>query len=470
MGERVYIAGPMRGYEFYNFTEFDIAAQVIRSRGDHPVSPADLDRQHGFDGLRCGLDTDWNTVPPAFDLYLAMRRDLDALETCTRIVLLPGWENSRGAKLELATAQWHGLKVEDWTVRPCQEPGPSVTQTHTQNPDGTTHTEVRITDPDSGGQKGSKPARFDLIPHDSLWQVAELYGKGAEKYSCSLDFGVPELVAYLLKDNQGEVTCRTAPTIRIEKLPPEAYARVVTGDIAQAGPAPVQRTQTGPCTLGGYAGLAMSFGYGTPTLGTPSVREPTPGSGTQSIPRKLEGVVRPGEQTRENGPGMQPQRGASLCEKSGSPRNKRRFFWNSKEISAESARSLSVDATAIWTMTIEQDSHADTYVMAATEDSVSWGTLWRVLNERGFISRNLQFVSYSNGRVQLRKSGERNWEKGYAFHLSFAAMMRHAWQFWSGEDIDKENGCHHLAAVCFHALALMAFQKRGIGKDDRPCH
>lgn len=35
----------------------------------------------------------------------------------------------------------------------------------------------------TGGQKGSKPARFDLIPTEPLWMLAELYGKGAEKYT-----------------------------------------------------------------------------------------------------------------------------------------------------------------------------------------------------------------------------------------------------------------------------------------------
>ena len=43
--------------------------------------------------------------------------------------------------------------------------------------------EVRITDPVTGGQKGSKIARFDLIPPDALWALAEHYGKGAEKYA-----------------------------------------------------------------------------------------------------------------------------------------------------------------------------------------------------------------------------------------------------------------------------------------------
>lgn len=43
--------------------------------------------------------------------------------------------------------------------------------------------EIRVTDPNTGGQKGSKLARFDLIPAKALWKVAELYGRGAQKYA-----------------------------------------------------------------------------------------------------------------------------------------------------------------------------------------------------------------------------------------------------------------------------------------------
>lgn len=42
-------------------------------------------------------------------------------------------------------------------------------------------TEVRTTS-STGGQKGVKLARFDLIPAKPMWQVAEVYGKGAQKY------------------------------------------------------------------------------------------------------------------------------------------------------------------------------------------------------------------------------------------------------------------------------------------------
>lgn len=47
--------------------------------------------------------------------------------------------------------------------------------------DKTVSDEVRQTS-DSGAQKGSKLARYDMIPADALELVAKHYGKGAEKY------------------------------------------------------------------------------------------------------------------------------------------------------------------------------------------------------------------------------------------------------------------------------------------------
>lgn len=66
------------------------------------------------------------------------------------------------------------------------------------------------------------------------------------------------------------------------------------------------------------------------------------------------------------------------------------------------------------------------------------------------------------------KYADRNWERGYAWSLSYAAMQRHAWAFWSGEDNDPESGLSHLAAVVFHAFALMTFVETHPEGDDRP--
>lgn len=70
--------------------------------------------------------------------------------------------------------------------------------------------------------------------------------------------------------------------------------------------------------------------------------------------------------------------------------------------------------------------------------------------------------------VGAEKYEHRNWERGYSWSLSYAALQRHANQFWGGESFDSESGTHHLAAVVFHALALMEYEQTNKPKDDRP--
>lgn len=62
---------------------------------------------------------------------------------------------------------------------------------------------------------------------------------------------------------------------------------------------------------------------------------------------------------------------------------------------------------------------------------------------------------------------DRNWEKGMKWGRIFAAMMRHAWAWWGGEKYDKKDGQHHLASVCWCAMALMEYEEKKLGEDDR---
>lgn len=68
--------------------------------------------------------------------------------------------------------------------------------------------------------------------------------------------------------------------------------------------------------------------------------------------------------------------------------------------------------------------------------------------------------------IGARKYEANNWRKGYDWSNSYAAAQRHLARFWNGESID-EGGFHHLAAVVFHALALMTFEKEHPELDDR---
>jgi Domain of unknown function (DUF6378)/Domain of unknown function (DUF4406) len=106
---RMYIAGPMKGYPKFNFPAFDEAAGRARKWGWEVISPAEMDRAIGFDENRDGLE--------AFDMQAAQRRDIEAIlslkpETDV-IALLPGWEKSIGAQAEKALGIWRGLKILD---------------------------------------------------------------------------------------------------------------------------------------------------------------------------------------------------------------------------------------------------------------------------------------------------------------------------------------------------------------------
>lgn len=63
--------------------------------------------------------------------------------------------------------------------------------------------------------------------------------------------------------------------------------------------------------------------------------------------------------------------------------------------------------------------------------------------------------------------GAENWRLGYNWSLSYAALQRHANQFWAGEDYDTETGAKHIIAVAWHALALATFMDTHRALDDR---
>lgn len=66
------------------------------------------------------------------------------------------------------------------------------------------------------------------------------------------------------------------------------------------------------------------------------------------------------------------------------------------------------------------------------------------------------------------KYDDHNWAKGYDWSLSFAALQRHAWAFWNGEDNDAETQLPHMASVAFHAMALIQFMEDHPDFDNRP--
>jgi hypothetical protein len=67
-----------------------------------------------------------------------------------------------------------------------------------------------------------------------------------------------------------------------------------------------------------------------------------------------------------------------------------------------------------------------------------------------------------------RKYAPRNWENGMDWSRPFAALMRHLTAWWEGEKVDADTGFSHLWHAGCCVLFLIAYEIRGIGRDDRP--
>ena len=110
---RCYIAGPMRGYARFNFDAFDAARDNLAAEGWAVTSPADIDREMGFDPGK-------HDESYFGDLAQVIRRDVEAVLAADVVVALPGWRESVGASAEVALAWWAGrLVVEYPEMRLC---------------------------------------------------------------------------------------------------------------------------------------------------------------------------------------------------------------------------------------------------------------------------------------------------------------------------------------------------------------
>jgi hypothetical protein len=112
---RIYVAGPMRGIPFFNFPAFHKAAWRLRAEGHMVFNPAERDIQATGVDISKGNSTGDNDKAEAdhgFNLREALCDDLTFI--CLQadaIALLPGWQSSKGATAEVATAIALGLKL-----------------------------------------------------------------------------------------------------------------------------------------------------------------------------------------------------------------------------------------------------------------------------------------------------------------------------------------------------------------------
>ena len=222
---RVYLAGPMRGLPQFNFPAFDTGKATLEALGHEVFNPADRDRDiAGFDPTV--LTGNEDLADMGFSLRDALAADTEYISLhADAVALLPGWQKSSGVAAEVALAHALGLPVGE--LASFDEDGPTETleaphgssgsipdndlwrvinipvadlreaaatlgslgkNTASLKPADDTRVtfskggEVRTTSA-TGGEKGTKPERYDLIPVGALAKVAALYGRGAAKYA-----------------------------------------------------------------------------------------------------------------------------------------------------------------------------------------------------------------------------------------------------------------------------------------------
>jgi len=112
--KKIYVAGPMRGYESFNVWAFDEAEERLLEDGWEVYSPAARDRVTFGDDFFVNAKGSEAMAEKqhGFDIRVAMAEGLQWLcLEATAIYMLPGWMASTGATAEYATARALGLRV-----------------------------------------------------------------------------------------------------------------------------------------------------------------------------------------------------------------------------------------------------------------------------------------------------------------------------------------------------------------------
>lgn len=101
---KIFIAGPMTGIEHFNFPLFDSVAESLRKEGYQVVNPVDVCRRFKKEHVLADKKL--------FDKMISQQQELE--KTCNVLLLLPGWEDSKGVRLELKTAIEKDMQIVQW--------------------------------------------------------------------------------------------------------------------------------------------------------------------------------------------------------------------------------------------------------------------------------------------------------------------------------------------------------------------
>lgn len=199
-GKRCYLAGPMRDYPEYNFPAFFTAAKLLRARGYEVWSPAENDvHADSFDPAK---DT-------AQSMRHYMKRDLLAVLDADFVAVLPGWERSQGACLEVHVARTCGIPV--WHADTL-----ATVRSEFAQRDAVLEEAAR-----AAGKKGLAP--LDAADEDFLFNSGYCQGRrDAEQEVLSLKIAAPQEVSKSAASDPSAASGRSGPDAPAESAPREA--------------------------------------------------------------------------------------------------------------------------------------------------------------------------------------------------------------------------------------------------------
>ena len=94
---KIYLSGPMTGLPDFNRPEFNRVAAILRAQGHCVFNPAETDEYEPRQSFA------------EYTRFICLEADM--------IILLSGWQKSKGAMVELKLAEYIGVNVREYNER-----------------------------------------------------------------------------------------------------------------------------------------------------------------------------------------------------------------------------------------------------------------------------------------------------------------------------------------------------------------
>ena len=109
---KVYLAGPMSGIPMFNYPAFTTVSAKLREQGYEVYNPSEIDDEEDQKAAMASADGTFASLSSRTSWGDFLARDVKIIaDECAGVALLPGWWDSRGARLEAFVALQLGLPL-----------------------------------------------------------------------------------------------------------------------------------------------------------------------------------------------------------------------------------------------------------------------------------------------------------------------------------------------------------------------